>query len=144
MDVAVFAGFEAPFLLTRLRVERVKIAVPATDVDGVVRNCRRRMNDVAGSKLPLQNAGNSIHAVNVSITAADIDASVRDGGRRGVDVPRIGNRLEAGRIAVQPFAFEAPLVFGHEGPFQRACLRVESVENPVEAAEVDEAVGDRW
>ena len=76
MDVGIFTGFEAPFLLARFRVKRVKITVPAADVDGVVRNCRGGMNDVAGSKLPLQNSSQRIYAVNIAVAAADINSSV--------------------------------------------------------------------
>ena len=74
MDVGIFTGFEAPFLLARLRVKRVQIAVPATDVDGIVRNRRRGMDDVTGSKLPLQNSSDSIYTVNISVAAADINS----------------------------------------------------------------------
>jgi hypothetical protein len=45
------------------------------------------MNDVTGSKLPLENSGQRIYAVNISVAAADINSPVVDGRRRCVDVP---------------------------------------------------------
>ena len=119
VDVRIFACLEAPFLLARLRVKRVEIAVPATDVDSIVRNCRGGMDDVTSSKLPLQDSGDSIYTVNISIAAADVDPPVVNCRRRCVDVPRIRNGLEAGRIAVQPFDFEPSLIQVYKIPFNR-------------------------
>src|SRR6185369_10735652 len=102
------------------------------------------MDDVAGCKLPLQNARQRIDAVNISVAAADINSSVVDRRRRCVDVPRIRNGLEARWITVQPFAFETSFILGYEGPFHRTRLRIDGIKNSIEAAKIDQTIGDSW
>jgi hypothetical protein len=49
--------------------------------------------------------------------------------------------LKAGRIPVQPFAFEPSLILRHEGPFHHARFGIDRVKNSIEAAKINQ---DHW
>src|SRR5205085_3922426 len=96
----------------RFRVDRVQVAVPAADVDSAIDYRRRGVDHVAGGELPLQDAGLRVGRVDISVAAPEVDLAVRDRGRGGEEVPRVGNGLCRGGLAVQVLCLDFALEFG--------------------------------
>jgi hypothetical protein len=56
VDFRVVAGLELPYQRTGCGIQRVQIAVPASDIDDAIGDRRRGVHDVAGLELPAQRA----------------------------------------------------------------------------------------
>ena len=69
VNLRILAGFEAPFLFSIGSVQSIEIAVPASDVQAAIGDCRRAVNDVASLEFPFQIAGSGIQRVDVSVSA---------------------------------------------------------------------------
>ena len=143
VDGVVLAALERPPLLARFRVDRVEVAVPAADVDSAIDYRRRGVDHVAGGELPLQDAGLRVGRVDISVAAPDVDLAVRDGGRGGEEVPRVGNGLCRGGIAVQVLRLEFALELGGEDPLRLAGGDVERRERARRGNEIDHPASDR-
>jgi hypothetical protein len=62
------------------------------------------VNDVAGTKLPLEVAACHVERVDEAVAAAEIDGVAADHGTRQEHVERVGDRLRLGCMPCRPFA----------------------------------------
>jgi len=138
----VFAAVEAPLLLARQRIDRVKIAVPTTEVKRAGIVCGRGMDYVAGGEFPAQFAGCGIQRVHVVIAAAKVNGAVCDHGAGEEHVEGIGDGLRFRLKSVDALGLEAPLAAGREFPARTAAFGIERVELAIVADDVHEATRD--
>jgi hypothetical protein len=141
VNLRVIAGLELPDKHASPGVQRVEIAVPASDVEEAIGYRRRGVDHVAGGESPFDVAGSGVQGVDVVVAAAEVDHPAREHGRREEDVEGIGHELGTRRGAVDSGSGEAALAFGLEFPFDLSGLRFDGVEIAVEAGEIDQAVG---
>ena len=124
MDERIFAAVETPFLLTGLRINGVKIAVPTAHKDDAVYKCGRSVHDIAGFEFPAQIASRRVQRIEVAIAAPKINRAVRHYRARQKNIERISHRLVLRLQPIQPFRFKTPLATGGELPFQCAGLGI--------------------
>ena len=134
---------ESPLLFSCRGVDRIEIAVPASDEKDAVRIRGRCVNDVAGFEFPFQFAGRGVERVEVAVTTAEVDRTVRHDRTGKKNVVLIRNRLVLREKPVDSFRFEPTFAFGRELPFDRARPGVEPVKLSVIARGVNESVCDR-
>src|SRR5437764_4086666 len=129
---------ETPFLLAGVGVDRIEIAVPASEIEDALCVGRRGMHDVPGLEFPFQCPGYSVERVEVAVAAAEIHRAARDDRARQEDVKDVDHRLVLRQVAVQVLRLEAALAFGGEFPARRAGACVERMELAVVARYVND------
>jgi len=143
VDHVVLARLERPPLLAALGVDRVEVAVPAPHVHGAIGHRRRRVHDVLGGELPLQDSRLRVERVDVPVATAEVHLAVRHRRRGGEDVPGVGDRLRVWRVPVQVLRFELPLVLGWKHPLRFAGCDLERGERARRRDEVEQGACDR-
>ena len=63
----VLAGLVAPFLLPGFGIQRIEIAVPASNVDRVVSDGGGGVDDIVGGEFPNEDTRMRIQGVDVSV-----------------------------------------------------------------------------
>jgi hypothetical protein len=117
VNQCVFTPVKAPSFLAGSRVDCVKIAVPAAEIQSAVRVTRGRMDDVAGFKFPSKFTGIGGQGVNVAITTPKKHRAVNHHRTGEENIELIGYRLILRLESVDAFGFEPPFTFGGKFPF---------------------------
>src|SRR2546423_10744793 len=93
MNERVFAAMETPLFFPSRSINRIKITVPTSEKQNAIGECRGRMHDVAGFKVPALLARRRVDRVNIPVAAAEINEPLSDDRTGQINIERISNRL---------------------------------------------------